>query len=135
MTPDRLPLSSGVPWAALGSQPWPHSESSADDAPGHLRKRPSVLFAGGCVRLVVAEGWHNRPETTGTPNTAVRPGAADYLARRREGHRGPTDLRRRSRSPRRRHHARRDRRPAPRAHATAGLHTDSAHAPPWPPST
>jgi hypothetical protein len=39
----------------------------------------------GCVRLVIAEGWRNRPETTGTPNTAVRHGAADYLLADRPG--------------------------------------------------
>jgi hypothetical protein len=46
-------------------------------------------------------------------------------ARRRRGHRGGTGLRCRSRSPDRRHHARRDRPPAPPAHATAR----SKHAP------
>src|ERR1700730_2194370 len=79
MTPDRLPLSSGVRWAALGSRPWPYSESTRTTRPGRLRKRLWVLFAGGCVRSVIADGWLNRPETTGAANTAVRHGPSDFL--------------------------------------------------------
>src|ERR1700722_6094767 len=51
MTPDRLPLLSGVPWAALGSQPCHIRRVARTTRPGHLRKRPWVLFAGRVCSL------------------------------------------------------------------------------------